>query len=97
MRCSICVGSGKVMGGGMMLRSCTECGGLGIIEEEKKKDIEESIKSTPHYKDAIDNIKALNPTITEEDAKKMFSEELKKIEDKDDEGDSNARKKNKRT
>ena len=28
-RCNVCNGSGKVMGGGMMIKDCDECDGLG--------------------------------------------------------------------
>lgn len=100
MRCNICIGSGKVMGGGMIFHSCMICAGSGKIELDlvkKKENLQEIITESTHYKKAIKNIKSLDSKITDEQAKEMFSEELKKIEEKDNENEYHLREKNKRT
>jgi RecJ-like exonuclease len=44
IRCKNCVGSGKVMGGGMLMADCDECEGVGklYIKKEDKSDSEEN-------------------------------------------------------
>jgi hypothetical protein len=82
-RCTVCNGSGKVMGGGMMPAECDECEGLGRVAIVQD-DIEElNVRMTESYKKAIDEIRAMNSSITEEQAKKMFDQELEKIEKKE--------------
>lgn len=76
-RCSICSGSGKVMGGGMMLWDCDDCDGNGKI-----LIIETTVQETESYNEAIESIKALDPSIDDDKAKEIFDEEFKKIEDK---------------
>jgi hypothetical protein len=92
-KCMVCAGSGKVMGGGMMMWDCDDCDGNGkilIIEEPK---------DSASYKEAIESIKALDPSIDDEKAKEIFDEEFKKIDDKPMDGkngSSNARGKAKK-
>lgn len=83
VRCNTCVGSGKVMGGGMMMIDCDDCDGKGkiFIDEQKEFVID---KNSKHYKEAIKNIKQLNAGITQEKAEEIFEDELKKINIKDD-------------
>lgn len=82
VRCNTCVGSGKVMGGGMMQQDCDECDGRGklFIDETKKFVID---KNSKHYKEAIRNIKALNKNISHEEAEDIFEEEMVKLDSKD--------------
>ena len=92
VRCNTCVGSGKVMGGGMMQQDCDECDGRGklFVDEPKKTVID---KNSKHYKEAIRNIKALNKDITNEEAEDIFEEEMTKLDSK--EGTDNAKTSNK--
>lgn len=84
VRCDTCVGSGKVMGGGMMHVDCDDCDGKGkiFVDEEKEFFID---KNSKHYKDAIHKIKSIHDGITSEKAEEIFEDEFKKINIKDDE------------
>ena len=88
VRCNTCVGSGKVMGGGMMQQDCDECDGRGklFIDEAPKFEID---KNSKHYKEAIRNIKSLHEGISNEKAEEIFEDELNKINLKDEK--SNAK------
>lgn len=70
VRCAMCYGSGRVMGGGMIQQDCEECDGLGKIPIDA-------------YNQAISEIKALDPNMNDERAKEIFNEEMKKIEKKE--------------
>jgi hypothetical protein len=77
MRCNPCNGVGWVLGGGMITRiDCNYCNGKGTIPKE--------------YSTAIDKIKSADSSLTDREARKIFNEELDRI-DKDD-----KRKKKKR-
>lgn len=81
-RCDICIGSGKVMGGGMIYKSCEKCLGAGKLS--LKKDCEhfdiEMVKGNVIYNNALDKIKALDASMSDEQAEKLLDEELTKIE-----------------
>lgn len=79
IRCKSCVGSGKVMGGGMIIKDCDQCDGTGKIYVKEKKEQFEIEKNNKHYKKAIKNIKGLDNKITDQEAEKIFHEELEKI------------------
>lgn len=83
VRCNTCVGSGRVMGGGMMQQDCDDCDGRGkiFIDDEKEFVID---KHSKHYKEAIKNIKNIHEGITNEKAEEIFEDELKKINLKDE-------------
>jgi Zn-finger protein len=66
-RCIPCGGSGKVMGGGMLIQNCDSCDGTG------KKSA---------YENAIDKIQHADKNMTRENAKKMFDDELNEVEKK---------------
>lgn len=89
VRCNSCVGSGKVMGGGMMYVDCDACDGKGkiYIDEEKEFIID---KNSKHYKEAIKNIKSIHEGITNEKAEEIFEDELKKINLKDEKNDASS-------
>lgn len=75
-RCIPCGGSGKVMGGGMMLVDCDHCDGIGkiiIIEEPNYL-----AKDTDSYKKAKDGIKKLDTKLSDSDAEKILDEEIEK-------------------
>lgn len=66
-RCIPCGGSGKVMGGGMMLQNCDHCEGSG------KKSA---------YENAIDKIQDADKSMTRKTAKELFDKELEEVEKK---------------
>jgi len=78
VRCKTCHGSGKVMGGGMMLQDCEDCDGRGKIEYE---DFYEDVKNSPEYNKAVDKI-AQNENVSQDKAKEMFEDEFNKLEPK---------------
>ncbi len=82
IRCKPCGGSGRVMGGGMILADCETCDGAGkiYVDEPVAKKVDITIdRSSKHYKEAIKKIKALSKDMTEEQAESIFAEELKNI------------------
>lgn len=76
IRCMPCAGSGKIMGGGMLIQDCVSCDGLGKLEKDLKTREAES------YSKAIKEIKALYKNMTDDEAKKIFDEEFEKLEKK---------------
>jgi septal ring factor EnvC (AmiA/AmiB activator) len=91
-RCKACNGSGKVMGGGMMMAECDDCEGAGRIAIVKDDMNELNVRTTESYKKAIEEIRAMSSSITEEQAKKMFDQELEKIEKKENGKNSKNKK-----
>jgi len=75
-RCLSCSGSGKVMGGGMLIKDCTNCSGSGKIGKEQVG----MDKNSPHYKEAIRNIKALSKDMDDKQAEKIFDDEYSKLD-----------------
>lgn len=74
-RCNVCIGSGTVMGGGMIMVDCDNCDGTGkitVLEDIMQKDSTE-------YKSALDNIKKLDDKMSDLDAQKLLDDELDKI------------------
>src|SRR5690242_1838328 len=74
-RCMNCNGSGKLMGGGMMMIDCDNCFGKGKISDGKITI--DDIKNTDSYRDAVQNIRAMNPVLTKDQAEKLFDDEFK--------------------
>lgn len=77
-RCRSCQGSGKVMGGGMILQDCEDCDGRGKIAYENFYD---DLKNTPEYDKAIEKISS-SEHVTKDEAKEIFKEEFDKLEPK---------------
>lgn len=74
-RCNVCIGSGSVMGGGMMMTDCDNCDGTGkitVLEDVMQKDSTE-------YKNALGNIKKLDDKMSDTDAQKLLDDELDKF------------------
>lgn len=78
MRCKVCYGSGKVLGGGMITRDCYECHGAGYVPEPIPNKVKIK-RSSKQYKDAIKKIKDLDSNITDTEAQKIFDTELANI------------------
>jgi len=77
-RCMNCNGSGKLMGGGMMMIDCDTCMGKGKVSDGKVSI--EDIKNTDSYREAVRNIRALNPVLSKEQAEKLFDDEFESQE-----------------
>lgn len=72
-RCKSCIGSGKQVGGGMIMVNCPECKGDGFIAPPKID------KQSQHYKTAIKNLKKINADMTDAEAEALFEKEYNKI------------------
>ena len=78
LRCSICNGSGRIMGGGMIYKDCYHCNGEGKI---LKGDVDiEDVKGSASYNDAIHKImsSALDGSVSRKKAEEIFEEEFKR-------------------
>ena len=81
VRCPTCVGSGEIMGGGMMMMDCPRCDGLGKIFENNadKKPVKVEIdKRSKSYKESIAKIMA-SENVDREKAVEIFDEEFAKL------------------
>jgi hypothetical protein len=67
--CRSCHGSGRLRGGGMVEEDCKYCLGTGKDSKAESYDI------------AKDKIKALDSNISDNDAKKLLDDELKKLDE----------------
>ena len=69
MLCYRCGGTGKYLGNGMMMTNCTLCDedGKPIKVSQPKID-----RKSSSYQKAIKDIMAINPTISRDEAVKMF-------------------------
>ncbi len=72
--CIRCNGSGKYLGNGMMMTDCTLCDDDVEVVETPKVD-----RKSKSYRAAIKDIMSLNPTISREDAVKMFDNAYEKV------------------
>jgi hypothetical protein len=77
-RCDICIGSGKVMGGGMIYHSCEKCSGIGKLAPTQDCVMG---KDSDNYKSAKKRIKALDENLSDEEVEKILDEELGKLND----------------
>ncbi len=78
-RCNTCVGSGRVMGGGMMMQDCEECDGLGkiFIPDDPIDYLEQ--KNSEAYQNSKKEIKKMAPDLTDENVEKILDEEFAKL------------------
>lgn len=77
-RCPICIGSGEIMGGGMMPRDCPACDGSGKVNSDvriKEKVVVDRRSKT--YKEAI--AKIMEGGLDKEAAARIFDEEFEKL------------------
>lgn len=75
-RCKVCIGSGEIMGGGMMMKKCYECSGTGrmVIPED---DIEYLIsKESESYKEIKKKISDANKDLSESEVEVILDQEL---------------------
>jgi len=68
--CIRCGGTGKYLGNGMMMTECTLCDEDNV--DEKPTITPKIDRKSKSYQTAIKDIMALNPTITRQEAVKMF-------------------------
>lgn len=80
-RCNTCVGSGRVMGGGMMMQDCEVCDGIGklFIPDDPIDHIMR--KETEAYQNAKAKIKGLDSKMTDKDAENLLDAELANLSD----------------
>lgn len=83
VRCNRCVGSGEIMGGGMMMQDCAACEGSGKIDNDpvviQPVSLANVDRRSRTYKDAIQGIMDLRECSREE-AVKVFDDEFSKID-----------------
>ncbi len=80
-RCSTCVGSGEIMGGGMMMMDCPRCEGVGKIFDDAgdKKPVKVEIdRRSKSYKESIAKIMA-SEDVDRDRAVEIFDEEFAKL------------------
>lgn len=77
-RCLICQGSGRVMGGGMIFHDCKDCDGFGKIKNIGDEISYLQITQSESYKDAVADIKKMDPKLTTDDADKLLQKQLHK-------------------
>ena len=79
-RCPICVGSGEIMGGGMIMMDCKNCHGIGKLHEIKiEKPLAVGIdKRSKTYRESIAKIMELHDCDREK-ASAIFDEEFDKL------------------
>lgn len=80
-RCNSCVGSGRVMGGGMMMQDCEHCDGLGKIFVPDDPIDHVMRKETEAYQNAKAKIKGLDDKMSDQDAEKLLDTELANLND----------------
>ena len=73
-KCRACAGSGKIMGGGMMIKDCHECNGIGKISEIKPEPDIKTIKQTESYRQAKSRLMEKSPDLTNEEAEKLLDD-----------------------
>jgi hypothetical protein len=79
MFCARCAGTGEIMGNGMIALKCSKCSGSGKYTEEINKESQVVLdKRSKAYKDAIKEIKAVNPNVSEQMAVKLFDDAFNK-------------------
>ena len=78
IRCKVCQGSGRVMGGGMIFQDCTECDGDGKISKPHDEISYLQLKQSETYQEAIEEIKSIDPKISNADADKMLKKQFEK-------------------
>lgn len=83
-RCNSCVGSGRVMGGGMMMQDCEHCDGTGKIFVADDPIDYVMRKESEAYQNAKAKIKNLDDKMSDQDAEKLLDDELSKVDNKDD-------------
>lgn len=76
-RCIPCGGSGKVMGGGMLIVDCGDCNGYGKIEECDDEIEYLTFKQSESYQKAVKDITEANPGIEQSKVETMLNEEIK--------------------
>lgn len=86
-RCYTCQGSGKIMGGGMMLKDCPTCEGIGyFIKEDMDTELSQlDFRTTESYQKAKEKLMKSH-SISEEKAVEALDQAFK-------ESDTAAKKK----
>jgi hypothetical protein len=77
-RCTPCGGSGRVMGGGMIIKDCEECDGRGKIKKIDDEIDYLTMKQTKSYKSAKTRLQKKHPNLSEDEAEKMLDKAFEK-------------------
>jgi DnaJ-class molecular chaperone len=75
-RCQRCAGSGKVMGGGMMMQECDNCEGIGKLFVSENEIDFLTMKQTDSYQQAKGKLKAADTSITDEKAEELLDKAM---------------------
>lgn len=75
-RCQRCAGSGKVMGGGMMMQECDNCEGIGKLFVPENEIDFLTMKQTDSYQKAKDKLKAADTSITDDRAEELLDKAM---------------------
>lgn len=78
MRCLPCNGSGRVMGGGMMMADCENCDGRGKIQEVDDELDYLAMKQTQSYLNAKERLMSKNVNLTHEEAEELLDDAFEK-------------------
>lgn len=80
--CITCAGTGTLMGSGFMNRECWVCDGIGKLDINMIKDDLADDKPKPAidkrskaYKEAINDIMKVNPSLSRKDCESVFEKE----------------------
>lgn len=77
-RCTPCSGSGRVMGGGMMMADCDICDGEGKIRFVEDEIDFLTIKQTEGYQKAKKRLQSKSPDLSDEKAEELLDEAFEK-------------------
>lgn len=83
IRCKRCVGSGEIMGGGMMMMDCVACDGTGEVSDIVKPEVAPVTVAVidrrgKTYKEAVMKIMDLH-RCSKDEAVQIFDEEFSKL------------------
>lgn len=77
-RCIPCSGSGRVMGGGMMMADCDNCDGEGKIRVVDDEIDFLTMKQTEGYQNAKKRLQSKHENLSDEEAEKLLDEAFEK-------------------
>ena len=77
-RCLPCAGSGRVMGGGMMMADCDICDGVGKVKVVEDEIDFLTMKQTEGYQNAKKRLQAKNENLSDNEAEKLLDEAFEK-------------------
>lgn len=97
VRCHVCVGSGQIMGGGMMTQTCPECSGRGKFEKIDDELEYLAMKQSEGYKDAKKKLKEECNFLSDIDAEKLLDQAINDQTRKDSLNERKGKKTSRKT